>query len=840
MKKDKNVKDQVQDELVENKETTTETEEIVQQEEYIFERFLDVDIKTGLSEDVVSARAEHGYNNVVEATSGKTIGKIFRDNLLTFFNLLYLVITVLLIIAESWSNLTYLPVIIANTVIGIVQQIKAKLMIDKLSLVSAPKATVIRDGETKEIPTTDIVIDDIVSFTSGEQIYTDSIVRKGEVDVNEAMITGEADAVHKKPGDTLYSGSFIISGSCIARVDKVGEDNYIEKLASEARKHKRPKSELLRTLTAIIKIVAIIIIPLGLLTFFQAWNAFNITSDTTALDQYTAAINKTTAVVIGMIPAGLFLLTSIALAVSVVKLGKDNILVQELYCIEMLARVDVLCLDKTGTITDGTMRVLDCVEVKNTTDYTLREIVGSMMNAFEDSNPTSEALIRYFDKNKVLKGIDLLPFSSARKYSAVTFEDTNTNKNIGSFYLGAPEFVLMDQYDKVKSKVERFASEGCRVLVLGHATGEIKENRSSKAVKPIALIVIQDHIREDAEETINYFKNNGVDIKVISGDNPLTVSEIANRAGIDNANRFISLEGLNDDEVRAIALEYTVFGRVSPEQKQILVKALKAEGKTVAMTGDGVNDILALKEADTSIAMASGSEAVRYVAHLVLLDSNFSSMPKVVAEGRRVINNIQRTSTLFLVKTIFTILLTIMYLLLGYFTTSQITTYPFEPSQLILIETFVIGIPGIFLALQHNTEKVKGKFIANVMKRTLPGALTIVAFHALLFVLQPAFGWNEADYSTIALLLTTAIAFMVLFQVSQPFNWWKKLIFASMLIISLVTILLGVTTFREGPILKLTMINRESFILLLLFIQTAYIVILFVNKILKRFGIIKE
>src|SRR5690554_82468 len=746
-------------------------------------RYLDTSILEGLSSEIVKQRVEDGLTNSSGDDKGKTILQIILSNLFTFFNMLYATITVIFVLLGSFENLLFLVTIIPNLIIGIIQEIKAKLMIDKLKLMSAPTATVVRDGQKIEIPVSEVVLDDILLFTPGKQICADSIVVDGFAEVNEALLTGESDAINKNVGDQLFSGSYVVSGVVVARADKVGKDNYIEKLSKDAKVYLKPKSELLRTLNAIIKFVSIIILPLAIATY--------ITSSLDAPIDYLGILNRDGLIraassILAMIPAGLFLLTSIALFVGVIRLGKYKTLVQELYCIEMLARVDVLCLDKTGTITDGTMRVLDCVEVKNTTDYTLREIVGSMMNAFEDSNPTSEALIRYFDKNKVLKGIDLLPFSSARKYSAVTFEDTNTNKNIGSFYLGVSEFVLMDQYDKVKSKVERFASEGCRVLVLGHATGEIKENRSSKAVKPIALIVIQDHIREDAEETINYFKNNGVDIKVISGDNPLTVSEIANRAGIDNANRFISLEGLNDDEVRAIALEYTVFGRVSPEQKQILVKALKAEGKTVAMTGDGVNDILALKEADTSIAMASGSEAVRYVAHLVLLDSNFSSMPKVVAEGRRVINNIQRTSTLFLVKTIFTILLTIMYLLLGYFTTSQITTYPFEPSQLILIETFVIGIPGIFLALQHNTEKVQGKFIANVMKRTLPGALTIVAFHALLFVLQyHVFGWSESDYSTIALLLTTAIAFMVLFQVSQPFNWWKKLIFISMLGISL-------------------------------------------------------
>lgn len=805
------------------------------EEEYQLVRYLDPDIKKGLSSEVVLGRQKHGYDNVVDVNLGKTVGKIIRDNIFTFFNLLYLIITILLCIARSWNNLTFLPVIIANTVIGIVQEIKAKKMIDKLSLVSAPKANVIRDGKAQEVLTDEIVIDDIVTFTSGNQIYADSIIVKGNVDVNEAMITGEADSIPKGPGDLLYSGSYIISGSCYARVDHVGEDNYIEKLASEARKHQPPKSELLRTLKAIIKIVAIIIIPLGVLTFLQGWNNFMVTDDTSLLQQYTFAINKTAAVVIGMIPAGLFLLTSVALAVGVVNLARNNTLVQELYCIEMLARVDVLCLDKTGTITDGTMRVIDCVEVKNTTDYTLREIVGSMMNAFDDTNPTSEALIRYFDKNKVLKAQKTLAFSSKRKYSAVTFIDANSDKDVGTFYLGAPEFVLMDLYEKVKSKVERFASEGCRVLVLGHSNGPIKENRSAKSVKALALIVIQDHIREEAEDTIAYFRNNGVDVKVISGDNPMTVSEIASRAGIKNANKFISLEGLSDEEVAAIAFEYTVFGRVSPAQKKILVQTFKENKKTVAMTGDGINDILALKEADCSIAMASGSEAVRYVSHLVLLDSNFASMPKVVSEGRRVINNIQRTSTLFLVKTIFTILLTVMYLLLGEFVARGIT-YPFEPSQLFLIETFVIGIPATFLALQPNTEKVEGKFISNVMKKTLPGALTVVIFHAIMYYLKPSFGWLQEDYSTIAVILTTAITLLVLFQVSQPFNWWKKIVFA----LSALVCIAAIIFYGDGSFLKLTPLNRESILLLFLLIESAYPVMLLIDKLFVKLGISKK
>lgn len=806
------------------------------EEEYHFER-INADINVGLSTDVVIKRKQHGYHNATNITKGKTIGRIIRDNLLTFFNILYFIITVLLCVARSWNNLTFLPVILSNLTIGIIQEIKAKKMVDKLSLVSAPRATVIRDGEKLEIPTDEIVIDDIVLFQSGDQIYADSIIIEGFVDVNESMITGESDSISKKAGDMLYSGSYIISGSCHSRVEHVGKDNYIEKLASEARKHQKPKSELLRTLNIIIKIVAVIIIPLGLLTFFQNWT-INGENNISLLERYAYSINKTAAVVIGMIPAGLFLLTSIALFVRVVSLGKNKILVQELYCIEMLARVDVLCLDKTGTITDGTMRVIDCVEVKNTTNYTIREIVGSMMNSFEETNPTSDALIKYFDKNKVLNAVEKLPFSSKRKYSAVTFVDNNSGENVGSFYLGAPEFVLQDQYNKVKPQVERLASEGCRVLVLGHNNAPIKGDKPTKTVKPIALIVIQDHIREEANDTIQFFKDNDVEIKVISGDNPLTVSEIAHRAGIDKANKFISLEGLSDEEVRAIALDYTVFGRVSPTQKRVLIQALKENKKTVAMTGDGVNDILALKEADCSIAMASGSEAVRYVSHLVLMDSNFASMPRVVADGRRVINNIQRTSSLFLVKTIFTTLLTIMYLVLGRVTNNNIV-YPFEPSQLILIELLILGVPATILALQRNREKVQGKFILNVLRRTLPGALTVVLCHGILYYLQPIFGWTQAEYSTFTIILTTAICFYVLFEVTKPFNWWKTIMYVLMVAVCLIAIIYyGDAVIFGKPILQLVKFNeRETFILLLLFLVASYPLMLLIDKFLKKLRI---
>lgn len=769
-------------------EEEAETEEAVEEEqkkkgkqaeeEIKYPRYYDTDLFVGLTSEIVEQRKEDNLVNKVSDGKGKTVMGIIFSNFFTFFNMLYFVITILFIVLKSYDNLMFLTTIIPNLIIGIIQEIKAKRMMDKLSLMSAPTTTVIRDGEKLEIPVSEIVLDDIIFYTAGKQICADSIVLEGFIEVNESLLTGEADAILKQPGDLLLSGSFVVSGMAVARVDKVGKDNYIEKLSKDAKMYLKPRSEILRSLNGIIKFVSLIIIPLAVMTY--------LTSSRDAPRDYLGFLNKQGIIkaassMLAMIPAGLFLLTSMALFVSVIRLARVKTLVQELYCIEMLARVNMLCLDKTGTITDGTMRVTDCIEIKNPTDYTIREIIGSMMQTFEETNPTADALINYFEKNTVLKATDKIPFSSKRKFSAVTFGD------IGTFVLGAPEFVLTSGFDRIAAKVERYAAQGNRVLLLGLTKSKVKPDETPRGVTPVCLIILEDHIRDDAIETIEYFKQNGVDIKVISGDNPVTVSKIALRAGIEGAERYISLAGLTDDEVRDSVFEYNVFGRVSPEQKRILIKTLKEHKKTVAMTGDGVNDILALKEADCSIAMASGSEAARYVSHLVLMDSNFSSMPRVVQEGRRVINNIQKTSTLYLVKTLFSILLTIMYIILGTQTGAIRMPYPFSAKNLYLIEWFAIGIPSFFLALQPNRELVQGKFLPNVVKSVLPGALTVVILHLLLNFIRILPGFeglhaNNAVFTTILTIVTTAVMLFVLLQSSQPLNWWRKTIFVLMII----------------------------------------------------------
>ena len=809
------------------------SEEIEKDEEIVLEdsipRYYDTPITEGLTDEIVEARKSLGLVNSTGEEKGKSIPAIIFSNIFTFFNMLYFVIAAILIVFESYKNLGFLPLIFANLAIGIFQEIRAKITVEKMTLLSAPTATVIRNGVKLEIPVNEIVLDDIIFFSSGKQICSDSIVVEGSIEVNESLLTGESDAIVKNKGSQLYSGSFVTSGLCVARVDKVGKDNYIERLSADAKKYSAPKSELLNTLRNIIKFISIIIIPITALYLISA----GVLNDFSR-ENLSKIIPETAYIILAMIPAGLFLLTSLALFAGVIRLAKNKTLVQELYCIEMLARVDVLCLDKTGTITDGTMRVCDCIEVKNYTDYTIREIVGSMMSALEDRNPTSDALVKYFDVNNVLTPVSTVPFSSKRKYSAVTFAGE------GTFILGAPEFVLREGYEIVRTKVERFAKQGCRVLVLGHATNKIKDGELPKTVKAIALIVIQDHIRDDASDTIDFFKNNGVDVKVISGDNPETVSEIAKRVGVEGAERYISLFGLTDDEVRESIFEYTVFGRVTPNQKKIIVQELKAHKKTVAMTGDGVNDILALKEADCSIAMASGSEATRYVSHLVLMDSNFASMPKVVNEGRRVINNIQKSSALYLTKNLFAILLAIMYIIIG-FKTNGGYRWPFEATHFYLIEWFILGFATTCLSLQPNNDIIKGKFLSNVIRGILPAAVTILLFNLILYFLKDIPGFevlidDKDAFVTIASIVNTTVMLVTFYDACRPFNWFRKIVFSSTIVIILLAVAFKPMTFGIdfGAINNVT-----SILLLVVLLQFVHPMMMGVSYIFKKLRIIR-
>ncbi|MBQ6817054.1 MAG: HAD-IC family P-type ATPase [Bacilli bacterium] len=810
------------------------------------ERFI-VDVTQGLSAEQVETRKTQNLTNDNGDEKGKSYLEIVLSNIFTVFNILYFIITIILIWAKKTDQLIFLFVLIPNIIIGLIQEINSKRTVDKLRLMSAPVATVIRDGEKLELSTNEVVLDEIIMYTAGKQICADSVVIDGNIEVNESLLTGEADAIPKVKGSKLLAGSFVSSGTCVARVEKVGKDCYINKMSAEAKKYSAPRSELLKTLKGVIKVISFILLPIAVLYLLShvQGSYSNIWDTITDKDE----IAKISYIILAMIPAGLFLLTSVALAFGVIRLGKNNTLVQQLYCIEMLARVDVLCLDKTGTITDGTMRVCDCVEVNNHTDYTIREIIGSMMFSFKETNPTSEALIKYFDTNNVLQASEVIPFSSKRKYSAVTFIEE------GTFIIGAPDFVIKDHFAKIASKVTRFSNQGCRVLVLGHLDNKIKNEELPKNVKPIALIVIQDHIRDDASDTISFFKQNGVDIKVISGDNPETVSKIADRVGVEGAHRFINLNGMTDDEIKECVFDYSVFGRVTPSQKKLIVQTLKAHGKTVAMTGDGVNDIPALKEADCSIAMASGSEATRYVSHLVLMDSNFSSMPKVVNEGRRVINNIQKTSALYLTKNVFAFLIALMYIIIGFISRSDPDNvlfinngFPFNPKSLFMIEMVILGFATLCLSLQPNREIVKGKFLSNVFKQILPGAITILVYQLIIFFAQK-FGmyysedglWfvqltkGENVFVTMSTLITTFVMLFVLYNACKPFNWFRKIVFSIVLVA--IAALLFVPGLKGLVALDFSNFGNSEWLLMVILILAIYPIMQGITKLLSWMNI---
>ena len=716
-------------------------------------RRFNADIRYGLNSDQVNEYFENGWSNEPVEPPSKTVPEIIKSNLFTYFNLVFAVLAVLLIVAGSFRNLTFLPVIIANTCIGIFQEIRAKNTLDKLSVLNAPKAVVVRDGQKWEIPAEELVLDDIVLFKAGNQICADAIVVEGEVSANESLLTGESDEITKKPGDLLMSGSFVVSGECYARLDRVGEDSYISKLTLEAKAmNHEEQSEMIRVLDKLVGVVGIIIIPIGVLLFGQQFIF--------AKASFSKSITSMVAAVIGMIPEGLYLLASVALVVSVMRLASKKVLVHDMKCIETLARVNVLCVDKTGTITENTMEVngtvpMDGYDKENMPS--IKEMLSDFAAGMSSDNITMEAIKNYFNSPSGKKAVSISSFSSEFKYSGAAFDDAN-------YVLGAPEFVLRDDYEKYKEEIENYSSEGYRVLVFGKYDGEINGKELTEKVVPIALVFLSNPIREEAPETFNYFANQGVEIKVISGDNPITVSQVAQQAGIENAEKYIDATTLESEEdIQEAVLRYTVFGRVTPNQKRQFVQALKKAGRTVAMTGDGVNDVLALKDADCSVAMASGSDAAAQASQLVLLDSNFASMPSVVLEGRRVVNNIERSASLFLVKNIFSFLLSL-------FSVCFMINYPLEPSQVSLISMFTIGIPAFFLALQPNKNIIQGSFLTNVLIKALPAGITDVLVVGALVVFGQVFEVNETDISTACTMLLSIVGFMILYNISKPMN----------------------------------------------------------------------
>ena len=737
-------------------------------------RRIKTNYKDGLTLDQVNDRIEKDQTNRTPNKNVKTYKKIFFENIFTFFNLLVTAVTISLICVDSWSNCMSFVIMAINTAIGIIQEIRAKKTIEKLSLLTAPSVKVVREGIETTVTVEEVVLDDVIVLSTGKQIVADSTILEGSIEVNESMLTGESLPIRKKAGDTILAGSFVVSGNCYARVEKVGENNYIQQLSAKAKQYKKPKSELFNSLQVIIKVIGILLIPIAILMYISNFTLMG--------QDIKLTIVKTAGAIIGMIPSGMFLLCSVALTVSVIKLARRKALVQDLYCVEMLARVNVLCLDKTGTITDGTMKVYNCLQINNT-PYTLKRIVGSMLSALGDNNQTSQALINYFGYNKELRPVSTVPFSSTRKLSAVTFE------NAGTYIMGAPEFVMPSGLDdKTQNMIEQYAKDGYRVLLLAHSTANIVKDNPPSNRTPIAILILEDRIRDDAVQTISWFKQNGVKVKIISGDNPLTVAEIAKRVGVDNTEALINLEGMNEKQVIAAASKYTVFGRVTPEQKAILVKALKALGNTVAMTGDGVNDILALKEADCSIAMASGNEAVRSVSHMVLMNSDFSSMPETVIEGRRVINNVQKASSLFFMKTIFSVVFSVLTLLFR-------IPYPLEPVQLLMLEFFVIGIPSFFLAFLPNDKPIEGKFIYNLFKNSLPGAVTLIvnaiAIYLFVYFTEGFLTGNgiDAAISTMISLVATFTGLGLLFRLCKPINALTGTLYGGMLTAILICII---------------------------------------------------
>lgn len=714
---------------------------------------VNADPNVGLDKEQVEERVLRNMVNFKSDAISKSYLKIFTTNIFTLFNIVNVFLAAMILIFNGQvKNMLFAIIAIVNLVIGIVQEIRSKVALDKLSLVSAPSIEVMRSGEKVSLPTSEIVIDDVIILKQGSQIPTDCIVVDGECEVNESLLTGEQDDIHKQNGDRMMSGSFVQSGTCKARVIAVGDDTYASKLMSEAKKFKKSKSELMRSINWIIRIATIIIFPLGILMFKT-----NMTYATSVSSAVTATVSS----VIGMIPEGLVMLTSIALALGIIRLAKRRTLVQDLYSIETLARVDTLCLDKTGTITEGTMQV-ENVHVYSSRLGSVDDIMANLVSALGQNNATFEACAHYFSSNERYEVLKLMPFSSARKWSGASFKDA------GTYIVGAPEFVLKDRYYMVDRDVKEYASQGFRVLVLVKTSETLKDgDMSTEKMKIIALIVLSDKIRSTAKATFDYFEKQGVQLKVISGDNPLTVSKVAERAGLKNAEKYVdaSVDLNTPDKIYEAAEKYTVFGRVSPSQKKELIAALKAHGHTVGMTGDGVNDVMALKEADCSIAMASGSDASRNVSQLVLLDSDFSALPSVVAEGRRVINNIERAASLFLVKTTFSAVLSLLLIIF------QLSTYPFEPIQLTLINTLFVGIPSFILALEPNDRRVKGNFLSKVFKRALPAGLTVAFAITLICWIYNDIGFDVSpQISTMSVYITACVSFIVLMQVCMPYT----------------------------------------------------------------------
>lgn len=765
----------------------------------------------GLSTAEVNQRISNGKINTVDNKITKSYKQIFLNNTITFFNILNAALLGLVLFVGSYKNTLFILVIIINTIAGIYQEIKAKRTLDRLSILTTSHVEVIRDDELKEIDIDQIVLDDYIVLTTGAQIPTDSILIDGHMETNESLLTGESDPVLKQNGDTLYSGSFITSGKGICKVIHVGDDNYMNQITQEAKRLKKHNSELNRCLNKILKYVSIVILPIGGLLFLKQFFYGNQT--------FNNSIVSTVAAILGMIPEGLVLLTSVALTLSVLRLAKQNTLVQELFCIETLARVDVLCLDKTGTITEGTMKVEFDVKMSN---VDISEIVGNLMHSLTDVNVTAQALKEHYQTKTNFNPYFVIPFSSDRKYSGTSYF------NRGTYYIGAYQFLFPKGNEELEEKCVDYASEGYRILVLAH-TDEVMSNEALPVdLEPLGIIVLSDVIRKDAKETLAYFNEQGVDLKVISGDDPITVSSIAKRAGLNNAHHYVDATTLSTSEEITEALnKYSVFGRVTPQQKKAMVVALKQQGHTVAMTGDGVNDVLAFKEADCSIAMASGSDAAKNAANLVLLDNNFDAMPHIVDEGRRVINNITMSASMFLIKTIFSALIAISTIFFG-------QAYPFEPIQLSLISACGVGIPTFFLTYEANFARVEGNFLETVLEKSFPSAFTIAIGATLITNIGLALNYDPNMLSTVCVLFTGWNYTIALLKIYRPLTKYRKFIIYSTQFCYYISMMIG------QSILELTGVSFNWLMILLGLIAFSSIIVDLSAELFKYIKIFKE
>lgn len=701
-------------------------------------------IKMGLSKDQVKKRQLESLVNYDTNITTKSIGQILSDNFFTLFNILNLILAIAIFCVGSYKNMLFFIIVIVNTAISTIQEIHSKRVIDKLSIVAQTKARVIRDGKKQEIPTNEIVLDDIIEYRTGNQVVVDSIVQSGEILVNESYITGEPNSITKKTGDMILSGSFIVSGKCIAKVENIADDNYTSKISSGAKYIKQAKSEIMLSLKKIIRFATYAIIPIGTALFLSQFYLQNI--------PLKDSVVQTVAAVIGMIPEGLVLLTSTVLAVSVIRLSKSNVLVQDLYCIETLARVDTLCLDKTGTLTKGVLQVENYIPVDPYSKEEMFNILSNFAKASEDENSTIQAIKSTFTQtHEAFIPSQKVAFSSEKKWSGISFQDK------GSFVIGAPSFVFEKLPKDIQTQIDNYIRD-YRVLILAHSKYDFNEKDLPKDLEPIGLILMLDSIRENAFETIKFFKQQGVDIKLISGDSPTTVSQIAKRVGVENYDKSIDMSTISGThDLSQIATKYSVFGRVSPSQKKDLVQALQKAGKTVAMTGDGVNDVLALKSADCSIATANSNDATKSVSQIILLTPEFSAMPKIVAEGRRTINNIQRSASLFLVKTIYSTLLALMVLFMK-------DAYPFIPIQLSLISVVTIGIPSFMLALEPNREKVHGEFLKNIVRKAFPTGFAVVLLIFILTICNRYHIIPDNKLSSLCVLTTGTCELALLFS----------------------------------------------------------------------------